>query len=108
MNEQNKTEQKKNELGHIYGSRISKNGNWLNLLIVSNINGQEVRLTCPVRIAEDEDDFPTDKPRAVIEKACNADGFHYSDKARLVNIPVYADNKPSEAQAAAEDDGLPF
>lgn len=97
MNEQNKTEQKKNELGHIYGSRISKNGNWLNLLIVSNINGQEVRLTCPVRLEHCKDE---NKPFACLE-SCN-------DTAKIYNLPIYTDKKPSEAQAAAEDDGLPF
>ena len=100
-------DQKKNELGNIYGSRVSKNGKWLNLLIVSHIDGREVRITCPVRIAEDEDDFPIDKPRVVIEKACNAEGFQYYDKARIVNIRVYEDRKPNEAQAA-EDSDLPF
>ena len=101
-------EQKKNELGNVYGSRVSKNGKWLNLLIVTHTDGKEVRITCPIRIAEDEDDFPIDKPRAVIEKACDADGFQYSDKARIVNIRVYEDKKPTEAQAAAEDSDLPF
>lgn len=101
-------EQKKNELGNIYGSRISKNGKWLNLLIVTHVGGQEVRITCPVRMEENKTEG---KPFAQ---------FHYKEgspfkssekdttKAMLLYIPVYEDKKPTEAQAAAEDSDLPF
>lgn len=98
-------EQKKNELGNIYGSRVSKNGKWLNLLIVSNINGQEVRITCPVRL---EDNAVTGKPYARVEMACTSSGVHYADKAVIADLPIYEDRKPTEAQAAAEDCELPF
>ena len=94
MNEENK---KKNELGNIYGSRISKNGNWLNLLIVTHIHGEEVRITCPVRIAETYND----KPHAEI-------GTGTQRYASIYGIKVYEDNKPNEAQAKAEDSDLPF
>ena len=99
-------DQKKNELGNIYGSRISKNGKWLNLLIVSHIDGREVRITCPVRFEENKVDG---KPIAK---------FHFGEhplkgeldksKAMILYIPVYEDRKPNEAQAAAEDSDLPF
>lgn len=101
-------EQKKNELGNIYGSRVSKNGKWLNLLIVTNVGGQEVRITCPVRLAAEYDDANGKKPYARLEKACTADGVEYIDKAVIANLPVYEDRKPTEAQAAAEDSDLPF
>lgn len=102
-------EQKKNELGNIYGSRISKNGNWLNLLIVTHVGGQEVRITCPVRISKDEDEDKGKKPYAIIEMACDAAGNHYPvGKAMIANLPLYEDKKPTEAQAAAEDSDLPF
>ena len=90
-------EQKKNELGNIYGSRISKNGKWLNLLIVTHVDGKEVRITCPIRIAE-EYDGSNKKPVAQI-------GFK---SASIYDIPVYDDVKPSKAQAEAEDSDLPF
>lgn len=87
-------EQKKNELGNIYGSRVSKNGNWLNLLIVTNVGGQEVRITCPVKIVE-----ISEKPHAQI----SAQRY-----ATIYGIKVFEDRKPTEAQAAAEDSDLPF
>lgn len=101
-------QQKKNELGNIYGSRVSKNGKWLNLLIVTHTDGKEVRITCPIRLVEDEDE-KTDKPRAWLEKGIDAEGREHSEgRAVISNIRVYEDKKPSEAQAAAEDSDLPF
>lgn len=98
-------EQKKNELGNIYGSRISKNGKWLNLLIVTRIKGEEVRITCPVRL----DEYAVEnKPYARLEMACTSDGERYAEKAAICDLPVYKDKKPTEEQAAAEDSDLPF
>ena len=91
-------EMKKNELGNIYGSRVSKNGNWLNLLIVTHVNGQETRITCPVRIAE-----TSDKPHADIGTDTDT-----QRRASIYGIKVFEDRKPSEAQAKAEDSDLPF
>ena len=90
-------DQKKNELGNIYGSRVSKNGKWLNLLIVTHVGEQEVRITCPVRM---ESNKAENKPFAAME-SCNS-------RAKIYNLPVYEDKKPTEAQAAAEDSDLPF
>lgn len=100
-------EQKKNELGNIYGSRVSKNGKWLNLLIVTRVGGEEVRVTIPVRLV-DEDGAGGEKPYARLEKACTAEGVEYVGKAVIANLPVYEDRKPTEAQAVADDSGLPF
>ena len=91
-------EQKKNELGNIYGSRISKNGKWLNLLIVTHVGGQEVRITCPVRMNDD-------CKHAFAFTELDAEG---ATRASICHIPVYEDRKPTEAQAAAEDSDLPF
>lgn len=91
-------EQKKNELGNIYGSRISKNGKWLNLLIVTHVGGQEVRITCPVRMDENKVDG---KPHAEI-------GAGTQRCASICGVKVYEDKKPTEAQAKAEDSDLPF
>ena len=102
-------ENKKNELGNIYGSRISKNGKWLNLLIVSHIDGREVRITCPVKIKDDYDDIVgSEKPYAWLEMLHDSEGNKYIDKASINNLRVYEDKKPTEAQAAAEDSDLPF
>lgn len=84
-------EQSKNELGNIYGSRVSKNGNWLNLLIITTHNGEKIKITCPVRIAYDEN-----KPHA------NVDGNH----AIIENIPVYEDASPSKREDTGDE--LPF
>ena len=90
-------EQKKNELGNIYGSRISKNRKWLNLLIVTHVDGKEIRITCPVRLK----DFRADgKPYAEVRLL--------SRLAFLAEIPLYDDVKPSKAQAEAEDSDIPF
>lgn len=100
-------EMKKNELGNIYGTRVSKNGKWLNLLIVTHVDGKETRITCPVRIAADYDGEGK-KPHARLEKVCTAEGAEYAYKAVIANLPVYEDSKPSEEQAKAEDSDLPF
>ena len=84
-------EQPKNELGNIYGSRVSKNGNWLNLLIITTHNGEKIKITCPVRIAYDES-----KPHA------NVDGKH----AIIENIPVYEDVSTSKREDTSDE--LPF
>ena len=89
--------EEKNELGNIYGSRISQNGKWLNLLIVTHINGKEERITCPVRIA----DVCEDKPRAEI-------GEGSQRFAAIYGIKVFEDKKPNEEAAKAEDGGIPF
>ena len=94
-------EQKKNELGNIYGTRISKNGNWLNLLVVTHINGQEVRITCPVRLNNIHVDG---KPYAFV----GTDDEGKIVSSCIMNLPVYEDKKPTEEQAAAEDSNLPF
>lgn len=101
-------EQKKNELGYIYGSRISKNGKWLNLLIVTHVGGQEVRITCPVRLEENKVEG---KPFAQFHLT-NGSPFKSPEKdmtkAMLLYIPVYEDRKPTEEQAAREDAEIPF
>ena len=84
-------EQSKNELGNIYGSRVSKNGNWLNLLIITTHNGEKIKITCPVRLAFDEN-----KPHAIV------DGNH----AIIENIPVYEDVSSSKREDTSDE--LPF
>lgn len=98
----------KTELGHLYGSRISKNGKWLNLSIVTTINGQTIYITCPIRMVANREygkpfaqfHYKSDteiKPTMEVDKT----------KAMLLYIPVYEDRKPTEAQATENSD-LPF
>lgn len=89
-------ENKKNELGNFYGCRMSKNGNWLNVTIVTHIDGHETFITCPVRVRNTTEG----KPYARVE-----DG-----KAIIFNLRVYEDAKKEEqpqAQPIADDD-IPF
>lgn len=101
-------ENKKNTLGNIYGSRLSRNGKWLNLIITAEVNGEKVFITCPVRISKDTDEDMGKKPYGVIEMSCDAAGNHYPvGKAFIAGIPFYEDRKPTEAKAV-EDSDLPF
>lgn len=85
----------KNELGHIYGARVSKSGKWLNLTIAAEINGEKHFITCPVHIVENYDGS-NKKPIAQI-------GLN---SASVYDIPVYEDSKPKQDEAKADD--LPF
>ena len=100
----------KNELGRIYGSRISKSGKYLNLIIAAAIEGKEIKITCPVRIVEDYDGS-NNKPVAQIGMK----------SASIYDVPVFEDSKPKQEAKANEDtakkpvfvqgdpnDGLPF
>lgn len=84
-------ENKKNTLGNIYGTRLSRNGKWLNLIITAEVNGEKVFITCPVRL---EDDF---KHPYACEEA-------FDGKMAIHNLPLYADKKPQEAG----DGEIPF
>lgn len=88
--------QYKNELGNIYGSRISKNGNWLNLIIVTTIKGEVMHITCPVRL---HDDYR--HPCAFV--ALDSEG---APRGTIINIPVYEDRKEEEQPKVDLD--LPF
>lgn len=103
---ENQQKQYKNELGNIYGSRISKNGNWLNLIIVTTIKGEVTYITCPVRITKDYDEQGGKKPYAKLETARDATGLGYIEKAVIANLPVYEDRK--EAEQPKVDLDLPF
>ena len=88
-------EEKKNEVGNIYGARISKNGQWLNLIVATKINGEDVRITCPIRIAE-----VSEKPHVVMGLT--------GKTATIYAIPVYEDKKPKEEPAKIYDGEMPF
>lgn len=90
---------KENLVGNIYGSRVSKNGKWLNLIIAFKMNGEEKKITCPVKIDETED-----KPFAII-KEINEDGLK---RAVICGVKVYEDRKEPPKQEDAISDDLPF
>lgn len=92
---------KKYELGHIYGSRVSKNGRWLNLQVVCKIGEQEYRITCPVKIIDDPSDALDEaKPFARVESALGKYTI-----ANIVNIPIYAETPKKKEE---ENFDLPF
>lgn len=88
----------KNELGNIYGSRISKNGKWLNLIIKATIEGKETFITCPVRLSDDgKHPFACDEA--------------FNGVMAIHNIPLYQDKKPEEPKKEDKpvlDDECPF
>lgn len=85
----------KNELGHIYGARVSKSGKWLNLTIAAEINGEKYFITCPVKMGAP---YEGDKPVATI---LSGDGC-----AMISQLRVFTDEKPKQEEQPA--DGLPF
>lgn len=94
----------KNELGNIYGSRISKNGKWLNLIIKATIEGKETFITCPVKLGSEEKSEV--KAYAVLCSSLD-EGMH----AFINNIKVYQDKKPEEPKKEGKpvlDDECPF
>lgn len=93
---ENQQKQYKNELGNIYGSRISKNGNWLNLIIVTTIKGEVTYITCPVRLRDDEK-----HPYAFVEL-----DYEGAPRGKICRLPVYEDRK--EAEQPKVDLDLPF
>lgn len=95
------------KLGSIYGSYISRNGKWLNLMIVTNVNGVKSFVCVPVKIEEDYDDIAgAEKPYAWLEWLCDGEGKRSIDKASVCNLRVYEGSKPKQEEPA--DDDIPF
>ena len=89
-----------NMVGHLYGSRISKNGKWLNVTIVATINGKDEKICVPVRMESNAKDGKPFAKFHLGEHPLN--GELDKTKAMILCIPVYDGTKK------AEDDGLPF
>lgn len=85
---------KENLVGNIYGTRISKNGKWLNLIV----KVKDRKITIPVRI----DDDTQDKPFAIV-KTINDEGLK---RATICGLKVYEDQKPKQEDVISDD--LPF
>ena len=97
-------EEKKNKLGRLYGTRISKTGKYLNLIIKTN----EEFITCPIRIIDEYDDRDGDlKPNAMIEYGRNSQGERFVLKANIIELPVYEKKEPEKPHEPKADD-LPF
>ena len=87
--------ERKNLLGHIYGSRVSENGKWYNLLIAVKLeDGSEAMITCPIRTA---DNAKAGKPFG----RGNSNG-----NLAVIDVPFYEDRKPKEETPSSGD--LPF
>ena len=91
-------EKKENFVGNIYGSRISKNEKWLNLIVAAKINGQDIKITCPVKIDETQD-----KPFAIIK-----DIEEVGKRAVICGVKVYEGRKEPSKQEDVINDALPF
>lgn len=87
-----------NELGKIYGSRISKSGKYLNLLIVSTIAGKDCLITVPVAMYEQSNDGK--KPSARYHQ--KALGVNDESKAMIIYVPVYKDKAKAEEPKTEE------
>lgn len=81
-------------VGHIYGSRVSRNGQWLNLQIVSSYDDKPIGITVPIHIGCDR----PDKSYVVID----------GDKAVIENVRVYPTDQPKKEEPKAFDGDLPF
>lgn len=82
------------ELGHIYGSKISKSGKWLNLIITADHGNETLRITCPVQL--EADDMQDDKPYAIAQNG----------GASILNVSIYEETKKPVEEPKADD--LPF
>lgn len=99
----------KNEIGHIYGSRMSKSRKYLNLIIATTIEGKEIKITCPVTLEVDK-------------KHAYASMIDESGKTARLSVPLFTESKPQQEAKATEgaatekpifskgdpNDGLPF
>lgn len=90
--------------GHFYGSRVSKSGQYLNVYVVTEVNGQAIRVCIPTILQESPS--ATAKPYAV------AQVVRVSRKGAVTNIPLFLDKKKEEPKAEEKaerlDDSIPF
>lgn len=95
----NQMEEKKNELGRIYGSRLSKNGKWLNVIVAVNIKGEDVKLTIPVSLEQRDG-----KPHAELGTM----GYAVLYGIRVFEEAVKQQTDTMEAPLFREAEELPF
>ena len=93
--------------GHFYGSRVSKSGQYLNVYVVAEVNGQAIRVCVPTLLQE--------SPSAATKPYAVARVVRARRKGAVTNIPLFAEkkenkpeeNKPEEKQAPL-DETIPF
>lgn len=87
--------------GHFYGSRVSKSGQYLNVYVVAEVNGQAIRVCVPTSFQKREG-----KPYAF------AKSTQASHKGAVADIPLFIDKKKEEPKAEEKadciDDTIPF
>ena len=87
--------------GHFYGSRMSKSGQYLNVYVVAEVNGQAIRVCVPTSFQKKEG-----KPYAVSGVVGN------SRKGAVANLPLFAETKKEDPKEKCEDktldDAIPF
>lgn len=98
-------EQDKNKIGRIYGSRISRNGKWLNLIIAID----KEKFNVPISLEIPYEDSKSHKPYASIEKGSKSDGTKVLyNKAVIYGIPIYMDETKEETPKPSFSEEFPF
>ena len=97
-------EQDKNRIGRIYGSRISRNGKWLNLIIAID----KEKFNVPISLEIPDEDGKS-KPYASVEKGSKNDGAKVRyNKAVIYGIPIYMDETKEETPKPPINEEFPF
>lgn len=86
--------------GHFYGSRVSKSGQYLNVYVVAEVNGQAIRVCVPTLLQESPS--ATTKPYAV------AQVVRVSRKGAVTNIPLFTEKKEAKPEAKPEEKQAPL
>lgn len=84
--------------GHFYGSRVSKSGQYLNVYVVAEVNGQAIRVCIPTAFQKKEG-----KPYAV------ADSIRIYRKGCVMDLPLFTETKKeAKAEAKPEEKQAPL
>lgn len=81
--------------GHFYGSRVSKSGQYLNVYVVAEVNGQAIRVCVPTAFQKKEG-----KPYALAQ---STQAFR---KGAVANIPLFIESK-KEAKPESKQEAKP-
>lgn len=78
--------------GHLYGSRVSKSGQYLNVYVVAEIDGKAIRVCVPTSFQKKEG-----KPYALIQST------KMPRKGAVADIPLFTEKKKEEKKEEPED-----